>query len=315
MKVLVTGSAGHLAAALLPRLCEHPAVETVTGLDLRPHRFSHPCFRGRSGDVRSAEAAAAVRGHDTVIHMAFVVMRGDLGRGRHNRDLIRAINVNGSRNMFEAAVRTGVQRIVHLSSAAVYGAWPDNPARIRETQPLRPNPGFAYGEDKVAVERELDALEAAHPQIRVIRLRPHAILGPNALPLLRFLLRQPAYPRFPDPQPVTQCVWEEDVVSAVLQALDTDAAGPFNLAAEPAVGFRDLQRHGHRRAIPIPFPVLQTLVRALWPLTGAAGEPAWVAAMRWPLALDCGRAREQLAWQPRRSVYDCVDSIRSRPPA
>ncbi|MEJ2643397.1 MAG: NAD-dependent epimerase/dehydratase family protein [Gammaproteobacteria bacterium] len=312
MKVLVTGSSGHLAAALLPRLCNHPGVQAVTGLDIRPSRFSHPRFNALQADVRSARVAEAMEGQDTLLHLAFVVMRGELGRARHDRALMGDINVNGSRNVFQAAARAGVQRLIHLSSAAVYGAWPDNPERIDESRPLRPNPGFAYGEDKVAVERALDTMEASHPHMGIIRLRPHAILGPNALPLLRFLLRQPTYPRLPEPQPLTQCVWEDDVATAVLQALDSDATGAFNLAAEPAVAFRDLQRYGHRWAVPVPFAVVRTLLRSLWPLTGAAGEPAWVEAMRWSLALDCSRARDQLAWQPRLSVYDCVDSIRSR---
>ncbi|HKJ09129.1 MAG TPA: NAD-dependent epimerase/dehydratase family protein [Gammaproteobacteria bacterium] len=312
MRILVTGSSGHLAAALLPRLCDEPGVEAVSGLDLRPARFSHPRFTALQADVRSARVREIMDGHDVLIHLAFVVMRGDLGRARHDRALMRDINVHGSHNVFQAAARAGVRRLVHLSSAAVYGAWPDNPERIDESRPLRPNPGFAYGEDKVAVEHALDALEAAYPQMQVVRLRPHAILGPNALPLLRFLLRQPSYPRLPEPQPLTQCVWEDDVATAVLQALDADATGAFNLAAEPALAFRDLQRYGHRWAVPVPFVVVRTLLRGLWPLTGAAGEPAWVEAMRWSLALDCRRARDRLAWQPRLSVYDCVDSIRSR---
>ena len=51
MKVLVTGSSGHLAAALLPRLCSHPGVQAVTGVDIRPGRFRHTRFKALQAEV------------------------------------------------------------------------------------------------------------------------------------------------------------------------------------------------------------------------------------------------------------------------
>jgi len=309
VKVLVTGSAGHLARAVLPRLCADPRISRVTGVDLHPGEFRHPRFREYRCDIRGPDLAARMADHQAVIHMAFVVMRGDLGRRRRDRALMRDINVAGSRHVFQCAAAAGVERAVHLSSAAAYGAWPDNPPRLEETAVLRPNPGFAYAEDKAEVERWLDAFGDAPRAPALVRLRPHAIVGPHAHPLLRALLRQPFYPRLPDPQPLTQCIWEDDVAEAVLKGLFSPSTGVFNLAAEPAVGFRDLQRHIHRRALPVPFALVRAAVRGLWPLTGAAGEPGWVEGLRHSLALDCSRARRLLGWQPRWSVYDCVQRM------
>ncbi len=144
------------------------------------------------------------------------------------------------------------------------------------------------------------------PAVRMVRLRPHAILGPNAHPLLRALLRQPFYPLLPEPLPLTQCVAEEDVVAAIRLALLGDAEGAFNLAAEPAVPFRDLLRHRHRHPLPLPFTLARALIHASWRVSGRAGEPAWIDGMRHSLALDCTRARRELGWKPRMSVYDCV---------
>ncbi|HQU14940.1 MAG: hypothetical protein B7Z66_01760 [Chromatiales bacterium 21-64-14] len=306
MKILVTGSSGHLARVLLPRLCAHPEVGFVTGVDHQPGSFQHPRYAAHRLDIRAPELDALVAGCDALIHLAFVVMPGDLGRRRRDRDWIRDINLNGSRRVFEAAARHRLQRVVHLSSAAVYGAWPDNPPRIPEHHPLRPNPGFQYGEDKAELECWLDGFSARHPATAVVRLRAHAILGPNAHPLLRLLIRQPCFPSLPDPQPLTQCVREEDVADAVVAALLRDVQGPFNLAAEPALPFRDLVRHGRRFTVPLPLGLLDWVQRGLWPLTGIAGPPGWVAGLRHSLALDCGRARTLLGWEPHFSVYDCL---------
>jgi UDP-glucose 4-epimerase len=309
VKVAVTGSAGRLARALLPRLCAHPQVAAVTGIDLLPAGFTHTKYREHRLDIRSPDVGAALAGHDALVHLAFVVMRGSLGRRRRDRELVRAIDVGGSTNVLGAAVRAGLAQLVHLSSAAVYGPWPGNPARITEDQPLQPMPGFAYAEDKAAVEAWLEGLEASHPGLRIARLRPHVILGPNAHPLLLFLLRQPFYPRLPDPQPLTQCVWEDDVADAILSALLRGVRGAYNLAAEPALSFRTMQRLVHRRTFPLPFGLTRSLQRALWQVTGAAGDPGWVEALGCSLALDCRRAHRELDWHPRLTVYDCLKRV------
>jgi UDP-glucose 4-epimerase len=309
MHIVLTGAASHLGRVLLPRLCSEAAVTRVTGVDLRRSGFSHPRYREEHLDTRSAGLGRVMEGAEALIHAAFVVMRGDLGRRRHDRALMRSINVDGSIHVLRQAMERGVPRIVHLSSAAVYGAWPGNPERLTETHPLRATHGFAYAEDKVAVETWLDGLAPAAGAPRIVRLRPHVILGPHCQPLLKFLLRQPFYPRFPDPQPLTQCVWEEDVAEAILQSVLSDAEGSFNLAAEPAMSFRAMQQIRHRWPMPAPFELIRAAQHALWHVAGLGGEPGWLQGLPYSLAVDCSRARQTLGWSPRYSVFDCLRAL------
>lgn len=309
MRVLVTGSASHLARVVLPRLCAREDVTAVTGIDLRASDFRHPRYNEQRLDIRDPALASHLTGIDAVIHLAFVVMPGALGRARHDRALIRDINLHGSANVFSLARKTGVRHCVHLSSAVVYGAWPDNPPLLDEQCPRRAMPGFSYAEDKVALEDWLDTFEAQNNTPTVVRLRPHVILGPHAQPMLHFLLRQPFYPRLPDPQPLTQCVWEDDVTEAVLLALDHRQAGSFNLAADPALSFRDMQRLRHRLTLSLPFALARGLHRTLWRFTGIAGEPAWFDGMRHSLAVDSRRARQTLGWRPRHDTAACLRAL------
>jgi len=320
VRVLVTGSASHLARVLLPRLCLEADVSQVLGVDLRASGFRHAKYTEVQDDVRSPELGRHLRGVDAVIHLAFVVLPTSLkGRPWHrngHRALMRDINVNGSANVFALARAAGVTRIVHLSSAAVYGAWPDNPPLLDESSPRRAMPGFAYAEDKVAVEDWLDAFEAdakpGHaPVPGVVRLRPHVILGPHAQPLLRWLLRQPFYPSLPDPQPLTQCIWEDDVAEAILSALRYPHSGSFNLAADPPLSFRDMQRARHALALPLPFALARALHRGLWHISGIAGEPGWLEGMRYSLAVDSRRAERELRWRAARSTYECLQRLRA----
>lgn len=309
MKVLVTGSASHLARVLLPVLCAETDVSHVVGVDLRPSGFLHAKYAEVRQDVRSPELGEQLRDIDAVVHMAFVVIPHSLGRERRRRDLIHDINVNGSANVFTLARAAGVLRIVHLSSAVVYGAWPDNPPLLDESTPRRAMCGFAYAEDKVAVEEWLDQFETEASTTTVVRLRPHAIIGPHAQPLLGWLLRQPFYPWLPDPQPLTQCVWEGDVATAIVAGLRHSGSGIFNIAADPPLSFRDMQRAGHALALPLPFALARALHRGLWHISGIAGEPGWMDGMRYSLAVDSGNARRRLGWLASRSTHECLRQL------
>jgi nucleoside-diphosphate-sugar epimerase len=308
MKIVVTGSAGHLARALIPRLLREPDVDAVIGIDHAEHDFADPRFHPVRVDVRSTEIDRYLDGADALIHMAFVLMGGRLGRARHRRETVRSVNIEGSRNVFTRAQAAGVPRLLFVSSASVYGAWPDNPPLMDERQPLRAMSGFAYAEDKVAVEQWLDDFAAAHPQTAILRLRPHVILGPHAHPLLKTLLRQPFYPRLGRPA-LTQCVWEDDVADAIARALRQGAPGAYNLAADGAMSFRDMIRLTHRHALPLPLGLAALAHRLAWWLLPEVGEPGWVQGMQHHLAVDSSRARAELGWSPRFSLSECILKI------
>lgn len=256
-------------------------------------------------DDRSPQLARVMTNIDAVVHLAFVVMRQDLGGQRNDRELMRDINVRGSQNVFTVAAQRGVKQIVHLSSAAVY-ALPTHMKRVTETHERAALPGFAYGEDKIAVEDWLDGFEAEHPDIRVVRLRPHIILGPQSQPFLRALLRFPFYPLLADPQPVVQCVHEQDVAEAVRLALLGEARGAFNLACSDSASFRTMQRYAHWVALPVPRLLTTNLFKLAWRWFGRGTDPTWLDAIGYSLALDSKRARLELGWKPTYESYKAV---------
>src|SRR5688572_22165581 len=102
----------------------------------------------RRGDVQDrASVRGVVQDADVVVHLAFSI----LGEGAATR----AINVEGSRNVFEAAVESGAQRICYASSIAAYGFHDDNPTWIREDVPPRGTPEHFYSQQKAEVEQVL----------------------------------------------------------------------------------------------------------------------------------------------------------------
>jgi len=236
MKVFITGSSSSLAQVLLPRLCERSDIERVTGVDLRPARFHHAKFDALTLDIREPLLAQRMEGHNILINMAFVVLRGHMSEAE-----MFDINVKGNHAVFHAARHAGMQRLVHLSSASVYGSG----VHLSEHAPLAPLPRFLYAQHKAHLEQLL-AIEFPES----VRLRPHIILGPHAQPLLKQLLNQPCHVRLPRPHPRLQCVHEDDVAQAIMLCLERNVRGPFNLAVEDNFSFREAIKSRHAALAP-----------------------------------------------------------------
>lgn len=289
MNVLVTGSSSCFAQALLPLLCAQPGITRVTGVDLRASRFLHAKFQPIRLDIRDPQLQSMLDGQDALVHLAFVVLRG-----RMSKVQMFDINVTGSHKVFHAARRAGVRRLIHMSSAAVYGGG----LHLGEDAPIAPLPHFMYARHKAQLER---LLEIEFPEC--VRLRPHVILGRNAQPLLRQLLKLPCYLALTEPQPRLQCVHEDDVARAVLLALNRDVQGPFNLAVEDSFSFRDVIKGRHRLSVPLPRIAARAGLNLAWRLFGWGGEPAWIEGLTQTLLLNCRRSAAELGWESR---YDAA---------
>ena len=117
LKVTVTGPTGDIGLATLRALDASPAVAEIVGMARRPfdpaaHGLSKVSYR--QGDVLDRAAVdGAVDGADVVVHLAFIIF-GD-------PDEAQPINIEGSRNVFEATVAAGADRLVYTSSVAAYG--------------------------------------------------------------------------------------------------------------------------------------------------------------------------------------------------
>ena len=179
LTVAVTGPTGTFGAGLVPLLEEDDRVARVVGIARRPF---DPAERGwtkmayRRGDVRDTEALQeAFADADVVVHLAFLIT------GNASRETTRAINVDGTLNVFRAAAAAGARRFVYASSVAAYGFHADNPVGMTEDWPTRPADRLFYAQEKAELETLLEAEAAAAPGLALYLLRPPVVLGPNAV--------------------------------------------------------------------------------------------------------------------------------------
>ena len=309
MKVVVTGGSGQLGSLVVARLIAQRKIKRVVSIDLLPPRVASPKLEWHQADITDPRTGALLEGADVLVHTAFSLM----GQAP---DRMRSVNVEGSRRVFAAAIEHGARAIVYTSSIAAYGVTAGHPSPIVESTPRRRTGIFPYADHKFDVEQQLDELEARHPDLRVVRLRPSILFGTRITHGDARLLRRRVLPVVSDvPLPV---VWDEDVAQAVLAAVLRDVRGAFNLSSDEHLSFAELAAAGQMRAWRVPQGLLEG-TRKLAPQLRKLGlrppDPGWVDAAQFELAISSERAKSELGWQPScPTAADVARSFNERTP-
>jgi UDP-glucose 4-epimerase len=312
LTVAVTGPTGDLGRAFIRILERSREVERIIGMARRPF---DPAAHGwkrteyRRGDVLDrASVETLVEGADVVVHLAFIVVKAS-AETRH-------INVEGSRNVFEATVAAGAQRLVYASSVAAYG-FAEVDGLLTEDLPALGHARHPYSAHKAEVEAALaDALAGAETDAWV--LRPCIVAGPDAPTFVeqaRWSDRLPgllgalagAVAVLPDAGVPFQLVHHDDVATALRAGvLGRGEPGAYNIAADGKVTVRDLAGALGYHTIPMPRLAVEAASEVVARLPFLPEEAAWVEALRRPVLMDTSKARRLLKWRPR---YDAMQTL------
>ncbi len=250
---MVTGGAGFLGINLIRYLLQRG--HTVTSLDIA--EFKYPDVADRvniiQGDIRDmATLLRAMEGCDLVVH-------GAAALPLYSREDIWTTNVDGTRNVFEAALQKGINRVVYISSTAVYGI-PDHHPLLEDDKLDGVGP---YGETKVVAEGICAEYRARGLVIPV--LRPKSFVGPERLGVFSLLYEWAAegknFPMLGRGDNPYQLLDVEDLCAAIDLAAFAEASAAntcFNIGAKVFTTMRQefqavLDAAGHGKRI-IPFP-------------------------------------------------------------
>src|SRR5215475_14335570 len=274
MKILVTGTAGHLGEALVRSLRDQG--HEVVGLDIIESPFTS--FRGSIADrafVRRAMAGIGLVYHPATLHKPHV--------GTHSRQDFVDTNITGTLNLLEEATSAGVRAFVYTSTTSVFGDAlipPQGAPAAWVTEDVRPVPKNIYGVTKGAAE---DLCQLFHRN--------------QGLPVI--VLRTSRFFPEPDDDPAQRAAYAEDNIKAnefLFRRVDIeDVVSAHLLAAEkaPALGFR-------RYIVSATTPFAAEDLRLRVP-----GYEAEYARRGWKMAPGIDRvyvnerARRELGWQPR----------------
>jgi UDP-glucose 4-epimerase len=310
MRVVVTGASGNAGTSVLRALVDESEVDSILGIARRTPKLALPKVEWRPGDILDKDLAHNFEGADAVVHLAWLIQPS------RDREMLRRANVDGSEAVFEAAAEAGVKTVVYASSVGAYSPGPKD-RMVDETWPVDGIESSFYARDKADVESLLDRFEAAHPDVRVVRLRPGLMFKREAATEIRRLFAGPFAPRFLFNRrliPVVprvdrlrfQAVHTDDAADAVRRALLRPVAGAFNLAAEPVLDPDELAGALGARTVPVPARVLRGLAGATWRTRIQPTPPGWLdLALAVPL-MSTERARSELGWTPAHSATDAL---------
>ena len=279
--VVLTGAESALGRRVRARLDADPAVTGVVELDLADGR-THP----------AGELKAVLEGAVALVHLGRTDGAELDGTGAGG------VDVEGTRHLLDAAGSAGVDRVVVLSSATVYGAWPNNPVPLTEEAPLRPNPGLAYATHKAEVERLTHEFAEDHPSATVAVLRPTVAVAEERTAWLAQSLWSGRGLRPGDAEAPSQFVHLDDLAAAVDLARREGLRGAFNVAPDGWIKADDLRAlAGRLPNLRLPERVVTRVAAWRWKFGLTPTPPGVVAylANPWVVANDKLKAA---GWSP-----------------
>lgn len=313
-RVLIVGLTRFAGYRLAQRLEGDPSVEYVAGIDDEPPARALDRTEFIPADVRNPLLGRLVTATevDTVVdcHVA-ASLPGHSTATRHE------LNVIGTMQVLAAAAKSpDVRRVVMLSSTAVYGADPADPAFFTEDMGPRRAPTSVHGRDLAEVEEYCRDFAERTPQIELVVLRSADLLGPTVRTAFTAYLDLPVVPTVLGFNPRLQFAHEDDVIDTLAAAVaaphgGSEVAGVYNVAGDGVVTLAKLLRMAGRLAVPVAAPLLgpgAAVARRL----GVADLPSDLRALlQYGRGVDTQRVRERLH-APRHSTLEAVAALVAR---
>lgn len=321
MRVLVTGASSLIGAGVVGRLAERG--DEVVVLQRRRLVGLAASVEQHLGDVADAETVVdAARGCTGIIHLAAKV--GVVGE---RADYV-STNVDGTRNVLDAALTHGTSRFVHVSSPSV--AHDGSPIIGGGADAAELDHGSAwYPETKAIAERM--ALAANTAVLAVTVIRPHLVWGPGDTQLVGRIVQRARTGRLAlvgGGRALVDTTYIDNATEALVAALDAVRPGAACAGRAYVVSngeprpIRELVE-GICAAAGVPFeprdvslPVARgvgSFIDRTWSRLGRQDEPPLTRFLADQLGtahwFDPRPVRQDLGWTPRVSIDDGLRAL------
>jgi len=315
-KILITGGTGFIGSRLALACAErgenvrvfaqrNTAAERQNCQQLQQHRVAIV-----EGSVTDPGAVAtACDGVDIIYHLAAAQHEANVSDKHYHE-----VNVEGTRNLLQAAVRAGVRRFIHGSTIGVYGIGKNGP--IADGSPLRPD--NIYGVTKLEGEK---VVREFFDKLPIVIVRISETYGPGDRRLLKLIdgVQKGRFFHIGDGQNLHHIVYIDDLLEGLRLAATEEAAvgNTFVLAGPKAVTTDEMVRY-ICQAANVRVPRLRV---PLWPLMATA---VMMEGVMRPLGIQpplhrrrmnffvksfqfsCDDARQLLGYEPRIGVEEGI---------
>jgi UDP-glucose 4-epimerase len=314
-RVYVTGGNGFLGSSVVAGLAAQlgSVVELVVSGDLRQPTRPIDGVVYETADVTQAnQLLEQLQRHKitTVVHLAAIVNPGrDLTREDEYR-----VDVEGTRNVLDACLATGVERIVVSSSGAAYGYHADSPQWITESTPIRGNDSFSYSHHKRLVELMLEEARVWHPALEQVVFRIGTILGEKVDNQITALFEAKRLLRIAGTESPFVFAWVDDVVACMVRAATDGPAGIFNVAGDGALSVRELAKIMGKKTLTVPAWALKAGLWAEKTVGASARGPEQAKFLQYRPVLLNTKLKQEFGYTPKYTSREAFEAwVASRP--
>jgi UDP-glucose 4-epimerase len=302
-RVLVTGAAGAVGQVLLKELAAAGVVTLATDIrrpDDMPDGVGFETLDVRGGDP---DRIIGQFEPDVMVHLASIVSPS---RGM-TREFAYDVDVKGTHNVLDAAIKHGVRRLVVTSSGAAYGYHADNPVPLRESDPVRGNREFPYSDHKRQVEEMLAEARVSHPDLEQVVLRVGTVLGAGLENQITELFHRRRLIAVQGSDSPFVFVWTVDLARILLRAAGEGPAGIFNVCGDGALSVHELAKALGKPVMALPAWLLKAALGVARPLGVSRYGPEQVRFLQYRPVLDNSALKTGFGYTPERTSAQTFD--------
>ena len=306
-RILVTGAAGQIGSELVVALRKKYGEGNVVATDKAVTRAQVVPGVLEQLDVMhlsSVERALKAHGVDTVYHLAAILS----AVGEANPDLAWDINMGGLKNILDASVRHGIQRVFWPSSIGVFG--PDAP-KVGAPQETPLNPTTMYGVTKVAGEllseyyflkHGLDVRSVRYPGLVSSEAKPGGGTTDYAVEIFYSAIQSEHYTCFLREDTVLPMMYMQDALRAAIEVMEADP--------------RKVKIHRGYNVAAVSFSAGDLAAEIAKHIPGFrvtyTPDSRQVIADSWPKSIDDSRARRDWGWKEKYDLPGMVAEMLAR---
>ena len=296
MNILVTGGSGFLGELLVRRLLERG--DSVVNIDLQPDPTTHDRLTSIQGDLRDQPTVRklfAEHRFDGVIHAAAM-----LAHAVKDKKFLWESNVEGTRNVAQAAANAGVKPFVFVSTNCLWAKEFNRPVLESDS----PEPIEIYGQSKAAAEKLL----LAQTGLNAVIIRTPTIIDAGRLGLLAILFDFIREGRkvwvVGKGENRYQFVYAQDLIDACLMGLQHHTTTIYNVGSENVKSLRDVYDFVITKAetgsyiASLPKSLTLTAMRSMYGLGLSPLGPYQYRMIASNFEFDTSKIRRELGWKP-----------------
>lgn len=311
--IAITGAAGYLGQHLIPYLFQFSSdIDLFVALDIR--EISSPSGIPLSYykiDVRD-EFSSVLEEHGVtdLIHMAWVL------NPIHNSKKAFQVDVEGTKNALKQAYNANIDYFLHTSSTLAYGAYPDNPYPLTESDPLRGNENFHYSYHKALAEQTIDEFKERYSNsMKIGKIRPSAILSYDLQNFVAEILRGGWRTFFLMPHPNKdthiQFLHIADALLGFKMMLDQRLEGAYNVCPNTDVIVGQIPKILKGRGPRVSLRILKVLLWVQWKLRLSRAPPAYLDFVAYPFVASNSKMKK-LGYNPKYSTEEALLSLQEK---